>query len=360
MPYDPPTVADIRDDALQAYRNLVPGADVSPDSEIYARATLAAVVAAHVCYGVSYVEDQVFPDSADTANLERHAAIYEIDRLDPTTSTGTLELSGTPGTVVAAGLTGFHDDGTEFLTTSGCTLDAVTGLGTVDMDSVTTGTIANKSEDDELEIQTPPAGVNGTATIDSDCEGGTDEETNEALLERLLTRMRAGNAGGTATDYEQWASAVDGVIQADCLALRNGPGTVSVAVYSAGVGGYRAPGDASLRASVLAAFELLRPVTAEVDVPAVTEVPQNVTVDILEYESGYDEAAVRSAVGTAIQAHVYALKTGETLYRSQLGRAISAVAGVMDYDLTVPAANVTCTVDSSSVEVLKPGTVTVT
>jgi len=360
MPYDPPSVEDLRDDALQAYRNLVPGADVSPDSEIYARAMVAAAVASQVCYGVRYVEDQVFPDTADSANLERHAAIFEIERLEATTSTGTLELSGTPGTVVAAGLTALHADGTEFITTSGTTLDAITGLGTVDLDSVTTGTVANKSAGDDLEVQTPPVGVDATATVAADCTGGTDEETDEALLARLLTRMRAGNAGGTATDYEQWASAVDGVLQADCLALRRGPGTVSVAVYSAGVGGVRTPANAALRAAVLAAIELVRPICADVDVPAVTEVTQAVTVSILEYESGYDEAAVRAAVEEAIEAHIYALETGGTLYRSRLGRAISLVDGVMDYDLTVPAANVTATVDSTTAEVLAPGAVTVT
>ncbi len=360
MSYDPPTVEELRDDALQAYRNLIPGADISEDSEIYARASVAAAVAAQVCYGVRYVEDQIFPDSADTPNLERHGGIYELSKnAAVAASGGKLDITGTPSLVVAAGLTCLHDDGTEYITTSGDTLDGG-GNGQVDIDAVTTGSVGNKSDGDELTIQSPPAGLDSTGTLNGDIEGGTDEELDEAFLERVLLRMRMGNAGGTDSDYEQWALAVDGVIHADTLALRNGPGTVSVAVYEEGVGGYRSPASNGLRASVLAAIELLRPVTAEVDVPSVTAVAQAVTVEILEYEAGYVEADVMTAVEAAIEAHIYALETGGTLYRSRLGSAISSVGGVLDYNLTVPATNVTVTVDSTNVEVLEPGAVTVT
>lgn len=358
MAYAPPTYEEIRDALLVVYRNLIPGADISEDSEIYARACIAAAAAAQNSYGVRYVEDQIFPDTADLDGLVRHAACYGIDRLDPTTSSGTLTITGVPATVVAAGLTGIHADGTEYITTSG---GVIPGGGSLDvtLDSVTTGSVANKPAGDELEIQSPPIGVDSTATIATDCEGGTDIESQAALLARVLARMQAGNAGGTASDYVQWAEAVDGVLQADCLPLRRGAGTVSVAVYSEGLGGYRAPGDAALRAAVLAALDAARPVTADVDVPVVVEVAQAVTVAILEYEDGYDEAAVRTAVVAAIEAHVYSLVTGETLYRSRLGRAISAVSGVLDYNLTVPAANVTAAVDPTTVEVLVPGVVTV-
>lgn len=358
MGYNPPTFESIRDSLLAIYRNLVPGADVSSDSEIYARACIAAAAAAQNSYGVRYVEDQIFPDTADLDNLVRHAALYGLARLDPTISTGTLTVTGIPATVVPIGLTAIHADGTEFLTTTG---GVIPGGGSLDvaLDSVTTGTIANKSTGDELEIQSPPAGVDGTATVATDCEGGTDIEAQAALLARVLERMRAGSAGGTASDYVQWAEAVDGVLQADCLPLRRGAGTVSVAVYTAGVGGVRAPAGAGLRATVLAALDDARPVTADVDVPAISEISQAVTVTILEYEDGYDEATVRAAVETAISAHLYGLVTGETLYRSRLGRTISAVSGVLDYDLTVPAANVPATVDPTTVEVLAPGVVTV-
>ena len=358
MTYAPPDFETIRDDALTIYRGLVNGADISEDSEIYARASVAAAVAAQICYGVKYTENQIFPDTADSGNLERHAGLYGLSRKEPTISTGTVRLTGTNGTVVAAGLTLLHEDGTEFITTSGGTIAG--GLLDVTVDSVTPGSIANKSDGDELDVQTPPSGVDSTATAEGDLTGGTDEETDEALIARVLNRMQMGNAGGTANDYEQWALEVAGVLQADCLPLRLGPGCVSVAVYTAGPSGWRSAAGAPLRAAVLAALNIQRPVTASVDVPTVTELATAVTVAILEYEDGYDEASVRAAVEDAIESFIYGLITGETLYRSQLGRAISAVAGVLDYSLTVPAANVAATVDGTTVQIHTPGAITVT
>lgn len=359
MSYAPPDFETLRTDLLAAYRGRINGADVSDDSDIYARASVAAAAAVQVSAGAKYVERQIFPDSADTANLVRHAGLYGIERLDPTAAAdGEVQLGGTNGTVVASGLTLTHADGTVFVTTSGGTI--ASSILVVGLDAVTTGTAGNKIVGDALTVQSPPAGVNSAAAVTAELTGGTDEETDAALVARVLNRMRYGNAGGTANDYVQWAEAVDGVLRADCLALRRGPGTVSVAVYTLDGDDNRTPADVTLRTTVLAALNALRPVTADVDVPEVTEVPTDVTVQILEYEDGYNEATVRVAVGVAIAAHIYGLVTAETEYRSRLGRAISAVPGVLDYDLTVPAANVVPALSSTVVEVLTPGTIVVT
>ena len=359
MPYSPPTFTELRDAALEDYRDQVNGADVGEGSEIYARATVIGGAAAQVAAGLRYVERQIFPDSADSTNLERHAGLYGLERLDATAAgSGTVELTGVNGTVVASGLSLVHADGTEYVTTAGGTI--ASGVLEVAAEAVTTGSAGNKPAGDELVVQSPPAGVYAAASVASDFSGGTDDESDAELLLRVLDRMRFGSAGGTAHDYEQWAGAVDGVMHADCHPLRRGPGTVTVAVYTEGVGGVREPADSTLRAAVAAYIDTLRPVTAEVDCPAITEAPVDVTVEILEYEAGYNEATVRAAVGEAIAAYIYTLRRSDALYRSRLGREISAVAGVLDYDLTAPAANVAPTIDSSTLEALVPGTVTVT
>lgn len=359
--YDLPTFEELRQIALQEYAGLVSGADTSEDSEIYARASLAAAVAAMICYGVKRVEDQIFPDTCDWDTLLRHGAILALAPRDATAAAGTaaLRITGTIGTLVPDGLTAIHDDGTEYLTGTGGAI-LPTGYRDVDLTAVTTGTVGNKFVGDELTVQAPPPGIDSTATLVVDTSGGTDDEDQESFSARVLTRMRQGNAGGTATDYEQWALDVDGVIAADCLALRRGPGTVSVAVFTEGPGGRRTPADAIMRGQVLSAIDDLRPVTADVDVPVVTEETVDVTVTILEYEAGHDEAEVRTGVETAIEDHIYALGAGDTLYRTRLARAISEVAGVLDYTLTAPAANVKPDVTVALVEVLVPGTVTVT
>lgn len=359
MSYSPPSIDAIHLQLLVEYRNLINGADVSSDSEIYARAMVAAGAAAQISYGLKYVERQIFPDTADSDNLDRHAGLYGLERKDPTAATGGIvRLTGTNGTVVAAGLTLYHDDGTEFVTTTGGTITL--GSLQVSAEAVTEGTDGNKAAGDELTVQSPPAGVDSTASVWLEFSGGTDEESDAELLARVLTRMRAGNAGGTHTDYEQWALEVDGVYWADTLELRLGPGTVSVAVFSEGAGGVRTPGNGALRSAVSNYLETVRPVCAEVDVPLVTEVALDVTITDLEAEAGFDADDVKTDVEAAIPEWIYELTTGDTAYLSQLGRAIASVDGVKDYTITAPTANQTVTVDSSTVEIFKPGTISVT
>lgn len=360
MSYAPPTFEQARDQLLDVLRNKLPGADVSPASENYARACLAAGAATLICYGVSYVERQIFPDTADTSNLERHAKLYGRDRKQATAAdnTGAVRLTGTNATVVAAGLSCVHEDGTEYLTTAGGVIaDEELTVAAV---AVTKGAVGNKRAGDELTVQSPPAGVNAVATIAGDFSGGTDIETNVALALWVLARMQAGNAGGTAADYESWATSIDGIISADCLKRRRGAGTVSVAVYTEGADGIRVPANADKRAEVLAYIETKRPITAsEIDVPEITEVELDLEVQVLEYDPGYDEAAVRAAAVAAVKAAIYAIRTGGTAYWVMLNRTIASVDGLRDYDLLAPVDNTTAAVDASTVEVLIPGTVTV-
>ena len=359
MSYAPTDIETIRDQLLDDYRNQVPGANTGPKSEIYARATLLAGALAMQQYGLKYVENQIFPDSADYDNVVRHASLYGLTpKVATAAAEGTVRLTGVNSTVVSSGLTLTHDDGTEVVTTSGGTITG--GILDVTADAVTTGTAGNKVSGDELTVQSPPAGVDPDATVLADFDGGTDDETKAALADRVIQRMRKGNAGGTHSDYEQWALAVDGVLEAHTLEMRNGPGTVSVAVYSEDGNGNREPANAGLRADVLTALNAARPVTDEVDVPSITEVSQDVTVVDLEVEAGFDSAEVVSDVEDAIEAFVYSLETGGTLFLAQLGRAIGNVDGVRDWSVTTPAANVEVTVDESNVQVLIPGTVSVT
>jgi uncharacterized phage protein gp47/JayE len=60
--------------------------------------------------------------------------------------------------------------------------------------------------------------------------GGTDQETDDELRLRVLTRIRQPPMGGDADDYVAWALAVPGVTRAWCSPLEMGIGTVTVRV----------------------------------------------------------------------------------------------------------------------------------
>lgn len=358
MAYEPLDFDDILQALLDDYRNRVPGADVSADSDPYIRCAVVAGAIWGLHYGLKYVEDQVFPDSADTDNLERHAATYEITRKAAVVADdGEIRLTGTESTVVASGLTVAHEDGTTYTTTSGGTITG--GILDVTADCDTAGTIGNKSGGQDLTVQSPPAGVDSAAEVVTAFEAGADEETDAALLARLLVRIRQGNAGGTASDYEQWALSVAGCAFAYALPLRRGAGTVDVAICQADSEGVRTNPSASLRTAVLAYIDTVRPVTADVQVPVLTWVGIDVDVTLTVLDDGVEVADVTDAVTTAIEEVINAVEPGGTFYLTGLMRAISLVDGVIDFTISDPVANVVLTADDTIVEISEPGTITV-
>lgn len=354
--YDPPTESALHQATLDAYQNRLDGADVREGGELWCRAWVVSAATAHLSLGLRYVEDQIFPSSADADNLARHADLMEVDRLQATTATasGQVELTGINGTVVASGLTLRSEDGIQFELTAGGTISG--GTLTVAFQALDAGAAGNCLVGTLLTFDAPPAGVNATAEVVAELTGGTDLESLESWAARVVERIREGDGANTATDYERWAESVDGVIEAHCLPLRRGPGTVSVAVFTADGSGNRQPAGAPLRATVLAYIDTVRPVTAEVDCPPITEISLNVTVQDIEVEAGFDEAEVLAAVQDAIEAWIWDLTTGETALLTQLGRAVANVAGVNDYTIVAPALNTEVT----TVQILVPGTITVT
>ncbi len=77
----------------------------------------------------------------------------------------------------------------------------------------------------------PVSYVVGTEVILSDIIlEGTNEESNEALRERFLIKVRKPSTSGNVYDYYNWAMACKGVGAAKIFPLAYGPGTVKVVV----------------------------------------------------------------------------------------------------------------------------------
>jgi len=99
-------------------------------------------------------------------------------------------------------------------------ISQIGGLST----AVTTGTLQNI--DDDL------PGVEA-ATNPEDFEGGSDEETTEALRGRTLESARASAGAGNVAAYIKWAKSIDGVFSATVIPEWYGPGTVKVVIAGA-------------------------------------------------------------------------------------------------------------------------------
>jgi uncharacterized phage protein gp47/JayE len=339
MAFSRPTLSELIERARADIQTRLQGTD--PWLRWQVEGVLAKVLAglAHGMHGhLLWLSRQIMPDTAENEFMARWADIYGLTRNDPVAATGPIVISGTPTTVCPAGTTWQRGDGVQYTQDADATIP---GGGSIaaDVTAVVGGTDGNADAGTTVFLTAPIAGINNSATVDTDgISGGTDLETDAELLARLLLRIRTVPKGGAAGDYVNWALEVSGVTRVWELPAWLGPGTVGVTFVrdNDGVGAAIIPSAGEVT-TVQDYLDTKRPVTAAVTVFAPTPVTFNRTMSITP-----DTAAVRTAIDTELADYLLRVaEPGVTLLLSQINEAISIAAGETDHVLTVPAANVT-------------------
>lgn len=350
MPFAIPAFATIRDAMLRDLVNQLPDADTGPDSDFYLRASSVASAVEGLYQHQAWMVRQIFPDTADRDYLLLHARLRGLQLKPAVAASGLLQLNGVPGSAVAAGLA-VKAGNQSYTTSASAVLDAA-GVATVVIAANLAGTAANLPAGSQATLMAAPAGVSSQALLAS-MSGGVEAESDAELLARLLELIRRPPAGGNRYDYRRWALEVPGVSAAYVYPLRRGLGTVDVVVTSAG----GLPSPATV-AAVQAYIDDVRPVTAKnALVLAPTEKPANVSV--LVQLAGTTLAVAGPLIQAAITGYFASLAPGEPAIKSRIEALVSAVPGVVDRSVTLPAANVLPVVDASKVEWVRLGSVTV-
>lgn len=353
MPFTTPLLSDIRAELLRDLQNLQPDADVATDSDNYIRATVLASAIEGLYQHQQWMVRQIFPDTAETEQLDRHAQLHGITRKPASAATGSITFTGTPGSAIGAGVEAKTAEGLAFVTTAS---GSVGGGGTVSLAAQASlpGAAGNVAATTALTLTSPPAGVASAATVAS-MAGGADTEADTDLLARLLDVLRNPPAGGNAYDYRRWALEVAGVESAFVYPLRRGIGTVDVVVVAAGA----ALPSAQLVDDVQARLDDRRPVACKgVLALAPTELIVPVTVQV-SLAAGATLLAVTALIEDALAEYFNGLNPGETAVKSRIEALISDLTGVADRAVSLPVANVVPTVNISVVEWCRLGAVTV-
>lgn len=345
--FQTPTFEEIRDAVLRDTLSLDPTADISADSDHYVHASRLASVAVGQYAHQSWIVRQIFPDTADSEYLERHANLRGIRRRNPTAAAGTISGSGaTAGSVISDGLQIKQGD-LMFVTTEAVTVGSA-GEYSVSVAAVTAGSASNiKSA--AAQWMAAPAGVPSECTVQA--EGGTDAETDAELLARLLERIRRPAAGGNRYDFKNWALDVDGVTSAYVYPLRRGLGTVDIVITSSN----GMPTEDTIK-NCQEYIDDVRPVTAK-DVLVMAPDALTIDVDVSVYMPDIDD--VQSPVERALTEYFALLEPGEDLVVSQLEAIVSNVSGVQDRLLNTPRSNQVAET-GEAVGWFRLGTVTVT
>lgn len=186
----------------------------------------------------------------------------------------------------------------------------------------------------------PISNISGvTAELGDILTPGSDEETDEALRERMYAKIRLPATSGNIYHYQQWALEVAGTGAAKVFPLDNGPGTVTVLVVDSDK-----KISPSLPATVAAYIETVRPIGATVTVASPEAVVINITANVvLDGSKALKE--VEEAYKTQVEAFLQ-----ETVFRTyrisyaKLGSLLLEVEGVEDFEnflLNGNAGNVT-------------------
>jgi uncharacterized phage protein gp47/JayE len=291
---------------------------------------------------------QYFIDTAEEEMILRHANIWGIAQRAASSAIGNLDIEGTAGTALPAGLEFRMSDSARFVTTSTATI-GVDGRVSVPAQAIAAGAAGNIEAGIRLVTYTPFPEISRATVALPGFAGGADEETLIELQTAVLSHIRQRPHGGAGFDYPTWVGR-----QFDTRAVAVAPewigrGSVGIIVAMKDADGSARVPTAPECEAILAYLGApgsptgVRPVTAHIVVVACELEAIDISVRIRP-----DNVATRAAVTDAFARYVAtigdaddpqnATPIGARIEPSRISEAISAASGEYSHDLTVPSA----------------------
>lgn len=207
-------------DELKNPANKIEGSFASDNAQ-----AVGKEIAKYYAY-VDWLQGMHYAVTAEGLWLDKKAVEHGVFRKTATRSTGNVTFTGTPGAMIPTGFKVYSDTQAFEVVYGGVIGDS----GTVDLRvrSIETG----------VNVNVPIGAIKKMDSVDGLREvhnaepitGGTDQEDDESLRERLLLRMRYPGTSGNKYHYLHWAMEVDGVGRVKVFPEWNGPGTVKVSI----------------------------------------------------------------------------------------------------------------------------------
>lgn len=331
MPFNIPTLPEV----IQRVSN-----DLASNKVRQSDAQVLSRVHAATTYGLygyqDWIAKQILPDTADEDMLERQAVLrLGIGRKPAIASKGYASFTGNIAAVVGDSTVLQTSDGRQYITTQSATVGS-NGKGQIAIKAIVAGSNGDLDAATQLSLVSPVYGVNNTFTVtEQTIRGGADQESIEALRQRVIRSYRIIPHGGNKDDYVTWALEVPGVTRAWCVPRWLGLGTVGV-FFLKDDADDPIPTDEDL-AEMQSYLESVRPVTAEVYAlrPLTKAITYQLWIDP-------DTPAVRDAVEKSLRdLHYREAELGSTLLLTHISEAISISKGENDHRIDYPIGNVT-------------------
>lgn len=318
---------------------MPPDIDLSEGSHGFNLTRPAALVAAELCEFILPEVIRVFcPDYSYGEYLDEHAKARGMTRLAATASTGELTITGSAETIIPAGslfsTASVNDEPSIDYETIEAAIIPEEGTVTVAVRCTTLGILGNTPANT---IVIPTSKITGITAVTNPeaTTGGTDEEPDESLIERISVRDKdqGESYAGSHADYVRWARSVDGVGDATCIPAQDDTGLVRLIVTDANgapaseylcqaVYDYiMSPSDEGARLAPCNAYLSVEPpATVQIWVKASVELTEGATINSVE--AAYLEK-LSQYLPTALAENEVKL--------SRVAAALSSTAGVNDF-----------------------------
>lgn len=308
-----------------------------------------------------------YVDETSGPYIDKQAGTVGISRKAGAAAFCEIAFTGADGASIPTGAPYYTASGLAFYLESAVSIRDGTGTGT--LRSAGVGSAYNIAAGEIVTALRNASGVTGF--VNAAADGGADPETDEALLERYLERMRRPATSGNPWHYQRWAKEVEGVGAARIVSKWAGPGTVKVIVTDQDFH----PATPAAVANCAAHIEAERPIGPAVTVEAAGTL--EVTVEAaVTLDGSVSPGSVRAALERVLEEYLRSLAAAafggnmdlqfETMdagdYELRFNRAaflLLSIPGVVDYTaLTLNGGTGNLTVPAVAVPVLKEVKVT--
>lgn len=345
MPLSRPSLADLKSRNETDIISELGSGPLLPGSLLKALST-SNMGAVHGLYGYAVqLAKEALPNSSILDFLNNWGLLYGVNRAAATYASGNVTFTGENGTQIPAGTQLIGTNDISYSTQALGTI--VDGAATVAITALVPGASANLDQGDSLSTLLPIAGIDSTVTVASGgLTSGSDQESDQALRDRIQNRLQKAPHGGSTNDYEQWALSISGVGKVWALPLINGAASANIYAIS------NDDDNPALSASkIQEIFDYItepgrKPMPSKVYVSSPEEVALNFDIRLTP-----DTDEVRAAVEAGLKDLIIRERrpgvqesqssvVGYTLPFSKIREAISTAAGEVDHSINSPSGDV--------------------
>jgi uncharacterized phage protein gp47/JayE len=346
--YQTPNYSDIKAVIMQEYVNQV-GMLPARDSDADIRASGTAAVVEGLYSHQQHILKQLFVQTADEPYLYIHAEELGLPRLDGSTATGQVWVTGTTNGVALPIGSKLTDGYGRYWQTTRAEILSATAPVLVSIQATNVGAAYNVTG--TLRWVAAVTGQQSVAEIDI-VSGGSDGESLERWRGRLWNKRKLGQSLSRTQDLRQAVLGVAGIANAYVYPQRRGAGSVDVAITAQGANGATLPSN-----SLLAQAQQILKNEAAFWEDVRTFKPTVVALNVNAKVTGININA--GEISAIITDYLNALIPAESYKYAVLSSLIMAVPGMIDVQLT-PNNNVNPTVSIEQVGWIRPANVTVT